>query len=445
MFTRSIHSRGKQLSIAIVVTIVSLFMWVTVSCAAQKETEIVDTKDPGDAIVRVEMICGTESKEYERRIQTGFLVGKEGGEPYVVTSNDQLEFTNKEKKDLSKKYKLKEDTQLNTVINAVFAGDMRVGMSLVARSRQKNLAIFRLNQNVTEKYRLLLSDKDEKIDNPRKVTMVYFPSNMEVGKYTTYTAETALKQQGELVASASGAEDHTKYYRDTFRRDKASSGAPILDEDNTVLAMCLSDMNMDADSDKQNGLSLRSSEITEFLERNDILFDKPAEKVIEESPDKKKQQSGVLVIYMLGGIILFLAVVLITPLIRKSIAKGTGWPGSDKEVQSGVKKQKRTDNKNTARLLRISTEETIRIEDSSFTLGRSSTSCKYAVTDNPKISKMHGRILRRDKDYYYEDLRSSNGSYINGSRVEAGQSVLLKDRDEIRLADERFVFRKDEK
>ena len=57
---------------------------------------------------------------------------------------------------------------------------------------------------------------------------------------------------------------------------------------------------------------------------------------------------------------------------------------------------------------------------------------------------MHGRIIRREKSFYYEDLGSSNGSYINGSRVEARQKVLLKDKDEILLADEIFVFRKDE-
>ena len=431
------------MSIAVIMTMVSLFMWVTVTGAAQKETEIREEKDPGDAIVRVEVICGTESKEYERRIQTGFFVGKEGGEPYVVTSSDQLEFTNKEKKAISKKNKLKEDTQLNTVINAVFAGDMRVGMSLVARSKQKNLAIFRLNQDVTDKYRLLLSDKDEKIDNPRKAVMIYFPSDMEVGKYTTYTAKTVRKQDGKLVGSASGAEDHTKYYRDTFMRDKASSGAPILDEDNTVIAMCLPDMNPDEDSDKPVAISLRSSEITEFLERNDILYDKPVEEVVEDSSEEK-DRSGDWTIYMLGGIVLILAAALTIPVIKRDIVKGTGRTGSDKDERSGVKKQKKANNKNTARLLRISTEETIRIEDSSYTLGRSSE-CKYVVADNPKISKTHGRIICRNKDFYYEDLRSSNGSYINGSRVEAGQKVLLKDRDEIMLADERFVFRKDEK
>ncbi len=444
MLARSIHSRRSQMSIASVLAIAFLLMWGIVSSAAQKETEIQDGRDPGDAIVRVEVICGTESQEYERRIQTGFLVGKEGGEPYVVTSNDQLEFTNKDKKALSKKNRLKEDTQLNTVINAVFAGDMRVGMSLVARSRQKNLAIFRLNQNVTEKYRLLLSDKDEKIDNPRKVTMVYFPSNMEVGKYTTYTAETALKQHGELVASASGAEDHTKYYRDTFKRDKASSGAPILDEDNTVLAMCLSALNPDAASDKQNALSLRSSEIAEFLERNDILFDKPAEKVIEDSSEKKNNNGG-WIVYMLGGIILILAVILAAPLIRGMNVKGAASKGSEKGQSLSNKKTKKTGPKNNACLLRISAEEVIRINEPTFTLGRSSTTCDYFVSNNAKISKTHGRILCKGKDYYYEDLHSSNGSYINGARVEAGQSILLKDRDEIKLADERFVFRKDKK
>ncbi len=72
------------------------------------------------------------------------------------------------------------------------------------------------------------------------------------------------------------------------------------------------------------------------------------------------------------------------------------------------------------------------------TIGRSSSS--QLAIDDSFVSHMHARIFRRGPFYFIEDLGSTNGTFINGRRVDAqGQ---LKVHDELRLGE--TVFRYEE-
>lgn len=57
------------------------------------------------------------------------------------------------------------------------------------------------------------------------------------------------------------------------------------------------------------------------------------------------------------------------------------------------------------------------------------------------ISRRHGRVLRADSGVLYEDLGSSNGSFLNDSRLQAGVQTALKDGDRLRLGKTEMVFR----
>lgn len=65
----------------------------------------------------------------------------------------------------------------------------------------------------------------------------------------------------------------------------------------------------------------------------------------------------------------------------------------------------------------------------SLTVGRAA-SCDVVVDDN-YVSNVHARIFLRDGSYFVEDLGSTNGTYMNRTRVAA--PVAIRPGDEVRM------------
>ena len=57
------------------------------------------------------------------------------------------------------------------------------------------------------------------------------------------------------------------------------------------------------------------------------------------------------------------------------------------------------------------------------------------------VSRRHGRILRQGGKYLYEDIGSSNGSFINGTRLQSHIQTELHDGDTLRLGRTEMTFR----
>jgi ABC transport system ATP-binding/permease protein len=64
------------------------------------------------------------------------------------------------------------------------------------------------------------------------------------------------------------------------------------------------------------------------------------------------------------------------------------------------------------------------------------------VLPSPNVSRFHAQVERVGQRYRVEDLRSSNGTFVNGERIEG--SVWLKPEDTIRIGQYRFVMGKDQ-
>lgn len=62
--------------------------------------------------------------------------------------------------------------------------------------------------------------------------------------------------------------------------------------------------------------------------------------------------------------------------------------------------------------------------------------------DDPEsyVSRRHAQILRNDDSYVFEDVGSSNGSFVNDKRIQPGVQQMLKDGDKLRLGKTEFVF-----
>jgi pSer/pThr/pTyr-binding forkhead associated (FHA) protein len=64
------------------------------------------------------------------------------------------------------------------------------------------------------------------------------------------------------------------------------------------------------------------------------------------------------------------------------------------------------------------------------------------VLASPNVSRFHAQVERVGQRYRVEDLRSSNGTFVNGERIDG--SVWLKPEDTIRIGQSRFVVGKDQ-
>jgi EAL domain-containing protein (putative c-di-GMP-specific phosphodiesterase class I) len=70
-----------------------------------------------------------------------------------------------------------------------------------------------------------------------------------------------------------------------------------------------------------------------------------------------------------------------------------------------------------------------------FRIGRSKTA--HWVVSSPRVSKMHAEIVQVGEDYYVRDLRSTNGTFVNGRQVE---ECRLADGDLLHVAQTEFRF-----
>lgn len=93
-----------------------------------------------------------------------------------------------------------------------------------------------------------------------------------------------------------------------------------------------------------------------------------------------------------------------------------------------------------ASLTRQVTGENIELGKPSFVLGKNPEKSDYAVADNTNISRVHAVITMRNGRYYVMDQNSTNGTFINGRIIKAGQETEILPGDCLMLANEEFIF-----
>ena len=93
-----------------------------------------------------------------------------------------------------------------------------------------------------------------------------------------------------------------------------------------------------------------------------------------------------------------------------------------------------------ASLTRQVTGEKIELGKPSFVLGQNPEKSDYAVADNTNISRVHAVITMRNGRYYVMDQNSTNGTFINGRIIKAGQETEILPGDCLMLANEEFIF-----
>jgi len=91
-------------------------------------------------------------------------------------------------------------------------------------------------------------------------------------------------------------------------------------------------------------------------------------------------------------------------------------------------------------LVRESTGEAIPLGVGSFTIGRS-PKCAISIGDAPGISRKHALLEVGADGCTLCDLGSTNGVFVNGTRIPLGTAAAIVPGDRISLAEERFTFK----
>ena len=94
----------------------------------------------------------------------------------------------------------------------------------------------------------------------------------------------------------------------------------------------------------------------------------------------------------------------------------------------------------TSFLIRRDNNEKIVINKSPFVIGTKSEVCDYVITGNKYIGRNHAQIVIKDNEYIFIDNNSTNKSYINRAQVLPTQNQVLKNGDEIKLANLLFTI-----
>lgn len=94
-----------------------------------------------------------------------------------------------------------------------------------------------------------------------------------------------------------------------------------------------------------------------------------------------------------------------------------------------------------ASLLRQRTDERIFINKPFYKIGKDKNHVDYFISDNSAVSRNHAMIFERDGCYFVKDTNSRNHTYINGVQVPAGAEMEISHNDNVRFANEDFIFK----
>lgn len=88
----------------------------------------------------------------------------------------------------------------------------------------------------------------------------------------------------------------------------------------------------------------------------------------------------------------------------------------------------------TGRTMRLSWGQTIRI-------GRKQDACQFTVPDSASISRIHAELQSTETGWTLTDLRTTNGTRLNGVQLEPDTAAALQPGDRFSLGKEAFTIR----
>jgi len=91
-------------------------------------------------------------------------------------------------------------------------------------------------------------------------------------------------------------------------------------------------------------------------------------------------------------------------------------------------------------LIVVATKEKVTVSKECFRIGRDPSQADYA-SKNRVVGRIHAEVLTVNGEYFIIDKQSRNGTYVNGMKLQPNEKIKIKHEDQIKLANEEFVFR----
>ena len=139
----------------------------------------------------------------------------------------------------------------------------------------------------------------------------------------------------------------------------------------------------------------------------------------------------------------------VTSKVETEEKKGTG---STVELTGGMNVVKDSDSEVAAAvskgvpkampyIVRVNTRERVMINKAVFKIGKAGRGVDYHVGGNGAISKVHIIIYQREDGCYLKDNKTTNGTYLNGQRLDDNGEMKLSNDAMISIGGEDFIFK----
>lgn len=139
----------------------------------------------------------------------------------------------------------------------------------------------------------------------------------------------------------------------------------------------------------------------------------------------------------------------VTSKVETEEKKGTG---STVELTGGMNVVKDSDSEVAAAvskgvpkampyIVRVNTGERVMINKAVFKIGKAGRGVDYHVGGNGAISKVHIIIYQREDGCYLKDNKTTNGTYLNGHRLDDNGEMKLSNDAMISIGGEDFIFK----
>lgn len=395
-------------------------------------------------VVSLELVYeDEEGLTHVMRRASGFFIGEPNSAPQYILTSDQAVLLPEEQEGTVEESKLS--------VRAVIKGDVTVGASVMQSSGEMGFALLNLSQPIYDRKVMLLDNTTEEISCPAEIYSIGIPDGTE--------GERKEPQVSRGTLSGREERDNLKVWLHDSYRNSGYVGGPLVSEDGAVLGI---------NQTEAKGETLCAVRITEILPVLDALGISYGTTGMEEEKRREEEAAmqtametvtaagqkktagieeegknwifmisicGAVMVTAAGSIGLFLYITKDKRAKKKRIKVEemtvTQAPPVFLKKENGYKE---------AVLIRVKTGQKEELVKESFVIGKERGRTDFYIGDNSAVSRKHAVIEKRKDCYVLLCGQTTNGTFLNGTRLQPGEEKELKNGDKIHLADEEFEF-----